>query len=105
MATGRRTSFHCDGSLMKSKSEGTLIDLDDQVSIDNLKGPNVIWNILNFNISTVILLTFSNQTVIFSQAGYKLERNLRGRRCNLRCHFYRNQKILFGKNYRDQILS
>lgn len=38
MATGRRKSFHRDGSLMRSKSEGTLIDLDDRVSIDNLKG-------------------------------------------------------------------
>lgn len=38
MATGRTTSFHRDGSLMRSKSEGTLIDLDDRVSIDNLKG-------------------------------------------------------------------
>lgn len=38
MATGRRKSFQHDGSLMRSKSEGTLIDLDDRVSIDNLKG-------------------------------------------------------------------
>ena len=38
MATGRRQSFHRDGSLIRSKSEGTLIDLDDRVSFDHLKG-------------------------------------------------------------------
>lgn len=38
MAAGRTKSFHRAGSLIRSKSEGTLIDLDDRVSIDNLKG-------------------------------------------------------------------
>lgn len=38
MAAERAKSFHRAGSLMRSKSEGTLIDLDDSVSIDNLKG-------------------------------------------------------------------
>lgn len=38
MATGKRKSFHHDGSLMRSKSEGMLVDLDDRVSLENLKG-------------------------------------------------------------------
>ncbi|XP_029307840.1 metastasis-associated in colon cancer protein 1 [Cottoperca gobio] len=39
MAAGRARSFNRVGSLMRSKSEGTLIDLDDKVSTsDNLNG-------------------------------------------------------------------
>lgn len=39
MAAGRASSFRRVGSLMRSKSEGTLIDLDDKVSTtDNLNG-------------------------------------------------------------------
>lgn len=39
MAAGRAMSFRRVGSLMRSKSEGTLIDLDDNVSAsDNLNG-------------------------------------------------------------------
>ncbi|XP_070691682.1 metastasis-associated in colon cancer protein 1 [Pempheris klunzingeri] len=39
MAAGRAKSFRRVGSLMRSKSEGTLIDLDDSVSTsDNLNG-------------------------------------------------------------------
>nr|XP_046255693.1 metastasis-associated in colon cancer protein 1 [Scatophagus argus]XP_046255694.1 metastasis-associated in colon cancer protein 1 [Scatophagus argus] len=39
MAAGRAKSFRRVGSLMRSKSEGTLIDLDDSVSAsDNLNG-------------------------------------------------------------------
>ncbi|XP_041963837.1 metastasis-associated in colon cancer protein 1 [Alosa sapidissima] len=35
MATARAKSFRRTGSLMRSKSEGTLIDLDDSVTINN----------------------------------------------------------------------
>lgn len=39
MAAGRAKSFRRVGSLMRSKSEGTLIDLDDAASAsDNLNG-------------------------------------------------------------------
>ncbi|KAM4735500.1 metastasis-associated in colon cancer protein 1 isoform 2-T2 [Anableps anableps] len=39
MAAGRNTSFRRNGSLIRSKSEGTLIDLSDNTSsIDNLNG-------------------------------------------------------------------
>ena len=39
MAAGRARSFNRVGSLMRSKSEGTLIDLDDKASTsDNLNG-------------------------------------------------------------------
>ncbi|KAE8288692.1 Metastasis-associated in colon cancer protein 1 SH3 domain-containing protein 7a5 [Larimichthys crocea] len=42
MAAGRAMSFRRVGSLMRSKSEGTLIDLDDNVSAsDNLNGGHV----------------------------------------------------------------
>ncbi|XP_035862381.1 metastasis-associated in colon cancer protein 1 isoform X1 [Sander lucioperca] len=45
MAAGRAMSFHRVGSLMRSKSEGTLIDLDDKVSTsDNLNGGYVTQN-------------------------------------------------------------
>lgn len=45
MAAGRAKSFHRAGSLMRSKSEGTLIDLDDSVSAsNNLNGKSFIWN-------------------------------------------------------------
>ncbi|KAM9851455.1 metastasis-associated in colon cancer protein 1 isoform 1-T1 [Aulostomus maculatus] len=40
MAAGRARSFHRAGSLMRSKSEGTLIDLDESTS-DSLNGGNV----------------------------------------------------------------
>ena len=41
MAARRTTSFRRVGSLMRSKSEGTLIDLDDSISAsDNLNGKN-----------------------------------------------------------------
>lgn len=43
MAAGRTKSFSRGASLMRSKSEGTLIDLDDGVSvIENLKGKILI---------------------------------------------------------------
>lgn len=42
MAAGRARSFRRVGSLMRSKSEGTLIDLDDNVS----NSPNVNGKIL-----------------------------------------------------------
>ena len=39
MAAGGTKSFHRVGSLMRSKSEGTLIDLSDSASTsDNLNG-------------------------------------------------------------------
>lgn len=39
MAAGRAKSFRRVGSLMRSKSEGTLIDLDNSASAsDNLNG-------------------------------------------------------------------
>lgn len=39
MAAGRTKSFRRVGSLMRSKSEGTLIDLDNSASAsDNLNG-------------------------------------------------------------------
>lgn len=45
MAAGRAKSFRRAGSLMRSKSEGTLIDLDDSVSVsNNLNGKSFIWN-------------------------------------------------------------
>lgn len=45
MAAGRASSFRRVGSLMRSKSEGTLIDLDDKVSTtDNLNGGYVTQN-------------------------------------------------------------
>lgn len=45
MAAGRAKSFRRVGSLMRSKSEGTLIDLDDSVSAsNNLNGKSLILN-------------------------------------------------------------
>lgn len=45
MAAGRAKSFRRVGSLMRSKSEGTLIDLDDSGSAsNNLNGKSLILN-------------------------------------------------------------
>ncbi|XP_063055746.1 metastasis-associated in colon cancer protein 1 [Engraulis encrasicolus] len=42
MAAARTKSFHRTGSLMRSRSEGTLIDLDDGVTINNnIYGSNI----------------------------------------------------------------
>lgn len=43
MAAGRTKSFRRDGSLMRSKSEGTLIDLDDSI-FHNFNGKGHICN-------------------------------------------------------------
>lgn len=45
MAAGRVRSFRRVGSLMRSKSEGTLIDLDESASItsSNLNGKKKIF--------------------------------------------------------------
>lgn len=59
MAAGRTRSFRRVGSLMRSKSEGTLIDLGDGASTsDNLNGgyvpgitPNSNWTLLNPEVS------------------------------------------------------
>lgn len=46
MAAGRAKSFRRVGSLMRSKSEGTLIDLDDSVlASDSLNGKSPILNL------------------------------------------------------------
>lgn len=58
MAAGRTKSFHRAGSLMRSKSEGTLIDLDESVSIDSLKGKVQIGISLIFFNSVVIVTVF-----------------------------------------------
>lgn len=45
MAAGRTKSFRRDGSLMRSKSEGTLIDLDDSIFVShNFNGKRLICN-------------------------------------------------------------
>lgn len=42
MAAGRARSFRRVGSLMRSKSEGTLIDLDDNVPTSNNLNGNTL---------------------------------------------------------------
>lgn len=45
MAAGRVKSFRRDGSLMRSKSEGTLIDLDNSIFVShNLNGKTFFFN-------------------------------------------------------------
>lgn len=57
MAAGRTKSFSRGASLMRSKSEGTLIDLDDSVSVlENLKGNSFIVSKRNL-IEKMILKT------------------------------------------------
>ncbi|XP_034084063.1 metastasis-associated in colon cancer protein 1 isoform X1 [Gymnodraco acuticeps] len=57
MAAGRARSFNRVGSLMRSKSEGTLIDLDDKASTsDNLNGvyvtPNSEWPLIQQEVAS-----------------------------------------------------
>lgn len=52
MAAGRTKSSRRAGSLIRSKSEGTLIDLDDRISIDSLKGK------VQIQIGIPLILTF-----------------------------------------------
>lgn len=43
MAAGRARSFRRVGSLMRSKSEGTLIDLDDNTSASNNLNSKILF--------------------------------------------------------------
>ncbi|XP_059195428.1 metastasis-associated in colon cancer protein 1 isoform X2 [Centropristis striata] len=64
MAAGRAKSFRRVGSLMRSKSEGTLIDLDDKVSTgDNLNGVtgNSEWPLLQPEVASQTKNPFWNK--------------------------------------------
>ncbi len=76
MAAGRAKSFRRVGSLMRSKSEGTLIDLDDNVSTsDNLNGEILLLkckqnkNLKKKKKLLIMVADVSDRTVLFSQVG------------------------------------
>lgn len=78
MAAGRVKSFRRDGSLMRSKSEGTLIDLDDSIFVShNLNGKTLI---LRFNIQPFKNMEFLTyfQTICHLKVNYGQHRSPNG---------------------------